>query len=263
MKKLVVISTLVGVLAFSMPVMAASPTAPAALTPATQTTAAAAATNLTAEQQTAVASTASSLLTGGVIKTQAAANAVATSLVNIQSAPEVTEKALDAETTAIYNSYSAQQKAVVDKAATTRNISVQEVIGNYIKADATNPNSKKVAWNPNLSKSSVDGKAGDINVVLSRPSAAVSADAANQAKNISATAQLLNTVTLGVQGNSTFKTLDTALSVDGISATDTPANFRVRALVNGKWVDVKVTGVAKGTLALQLTGNYPIAIYRV
>ena len=246
-----------------MTVMAASPTATTALTPAAQSTAASAASNLTAEQQQSVTSTASALLAGGVIKTQAAANAVATSLVNIQAAPEVTEAALDAQTTAIYNSYSAEQKKVVDKAATTRNISVQEVVGNYIKADAAIANSKKVAWNPNLSKSSVDGKSGDINVVLSKPDAKVTADAINQTKNISSTAQLLNTVTLGVQGNATFKTLDTALSVDGVSATDTAANFRARAFINGKWVDVKITGVAKGTIALQLSGNYPIAIYRV
>ncbi len=258
MKKIVVaVTTLVGVLAMGLPVMAASPTATTALTPVAQTTQTS--TTLTGANAADAQAMASSLLSSGAVETAAAATAVADSLVSINAANTVDTAALSAQCNAIYAGYTAEQRAAIDAAASKRGISAAEAIGNYIAADPAIPGSTTIAWSPNLSRSSIDGKAGSINIILSKPSAQVIADAVKDAGG----KPVLGVIDPSVEGGKNFKTLDTAFNVDGIRATDTADTIIVKQLVNGKWIKVKITGFANGGLSLHLTNKGPIKIERI
>ena len=287
MKKLLVALTLVGTMTFSLPVMASSPTAQSALTPSastststssstststsssastsTTTTAPAVQTvsdaaipaSLSGETRVATANIANNLLKSGAVATPAAAIAVATSLVQIQAAPALTADAKKSAATAAYNAMSAEQKAFIQQAAATRNISAEEAVGNYINPDTTIAGSVAVAWDANLSVNSVDGKAGNVNVILCKPAANVVASGLSQLSGKS----VLNAVQLVLQNSVAFKSFDTALSVQGVTAADA-ANIEVYQMVNGKLVKVKVTAVVNGAIGLHLTGNGPIFIVR-
>lgn len=283
MKKLLVVSVLIGVLTVSLPVMASSPTAGQSLTPSSDSTstsapaapAASAPTGssqaantlpalvLTAAQNQAVAAQAASLLGGGVITSQAAATAVAASLAKLEAAPDLTGDGIFAAAQAAYAGLTPAQKAIIQAGMASRNLSLEEVVGNFVKADPSIPNAKVVAWNANLCQSSVDGKAGNIAIAVSKPAAAVTQSALADVKALSKSAKLLNTLTLAPQGLTTFKTLDTAINVEGITAKDNANTIAVRQYVNGAWVNVKITAFTKGGIALHLEQPGPIAVIRL
>ncbi len=247
-KQLVLVSTLISVLAFSMPVFAASPTAAKALTPT---------------QKAEVTSTASQLLSSGAVSSQAAATAVATSSVDIKAAGK-TEEALDKETTALYNKMDAAKKAVIDDAAKKRNMSAQEVIGNYIKADKELFDlPAKIEWSEALCMSAVDDKAGSVNCVLSRPTVEVSKELINLVKKTNAEYKTMGTFQLNLQGRKGYKKVDTAIAVSGVTEKDTVANFKAYQKVGNKLVAVKITSVSKGAIGIQVTNSLPVIIVRV
>jgi hypothetical protein len=270
MKKLLVALTLVGTMTFSLPVMASSPTAQSTLTTSTSTTTtttttapaqtvsdAAIPASLSGETRAAATNIANNLLKSGAVATPAAAIAVGTSLAQIQTAPALTVESKQAAATAAYNAMTAEQKAFIQQAAATRNISAEEAVGNYIKPDTTIAGSVAVAWDANLSVNSVDGKAGNVNVILCKPAADVITSGLSQlsGKNV------LNAVQLVLQNGVAFKTFDTAISVQGVTAADA-GKIEVYQMVNGKLVKVKVTAVVNGAIGLHLTGNGPIFIVR-
>ncbi len=247
-KQLVLVSTLISVLAFSMPVFAASPTAAKALTPT---------------QKAEVTSTASQLLSSGAVSSQAAATAVATSSVDIKAAGK-TEEALDKETAALYKGMDDAKKAVIDAAATKRNMSAQEVIGNYIKADKELFDlPAKIEWSEALCMSAVDDKAGSVNCVLSRPTVEVSKELINLVKKTNAEYKTMGTFQLNLQGRKGYKKVDTAIAVSGVTEKDTVANFKAYQKVGNKLVAVKITSVSKGAIGIQVTNSLPVIIVRV
>jgi len=270
MKKLLVALTLVGTMTFSLPVMASSPTAQSTLTTSTSTTTtttttapaqtvsdAAIPASLSGETRAAATNIANNLLKSGAVATPAAAIAVGTSLAQIQTAPALTVESKQAAATAAYNAMTDEQKAFIQQAATTRNISAEEAVGNYIKPDTTIAGSVAVAWDANLSVNSVDGKAGNVNVILCKPAADVITSGLSQLSGKS----VLNAVQLVLQNGVAFKTFDTAISVQGVTAADA-GKIEVYQMVNGKLVKVKVTAVVNGAIGLHLTGNGPIFIVR-
>lgn len=254
MKKLVLLSTFVCVLTFSMPVYAVSPTTAAV---AQNTQAAAART-----QSPRVNSEASALLAGGAVETQAAAVAVADTLVSIESAPVISEQRLTSECSAILAGMTDAQKATIADAAAKRNMSSEEVIGNFVKSDSKIKNSQPVAYNANLCRNAVNGKSSNVNVIVSKPDDKFTNDAIN-AVNGMAGASLVNTFSLGLEGNAMFNSLDTALQVGGVKATDTVDNFKAYQMINGKLVEVKITAVKKGAIGFHLTSNAPVMLVRV
>ena len=294
MKKLLVALTLVGTMTFSLPVMASSPTAQSTLTPSSSTststssstststssgtstsTSSSASTrttttapvqtvsdaaipvSLSGETRVAATNIANNLLKSGAVATPAAAIAVGTSLAQIQAAPALTVESKQSAATAAYNAMTDEQKAFIQQAATIRNISAEEAVGNYINPDTTIAGSVAVAWDANLSVNSVDGKAGNVNVILCKPAANVVASGLSQLSG----KKVLNAVQLVLQNSVAFKSFDTALSVQGVTAADA-ANIEVYQMVNGKLVKVKVTAVVNGAIGLHLTGNGPIFIVR-
>jgi len=275
MKKLLVALTLVGTMTFSLPVMASSPTAQSTLTTSTSSSSTSTTTtttttapvqtvsdaaipaSLSGETRAAATNIANNLLKSGAVATPAAAIAVGTSLAQIQTAPALTVESKQAAATAAYNAMTDEQKAFIQQAATTRNISAEEAVGNYIKPDTTIAGSVAVAWDANLSVNSVDGKAGNVNVILCKPAADVITSGLSQLSGKS----VLNAVQLVLQNGVAFKTFDTAISVQGVTAADA-GKIEVYQMVNGKLVKVKVTAVVNGAIGLHLTGNGPIFIVR-
>ena len=272
MKKLLVALTLVGTMTFSLPVMASSPTAQSTLTTSTSSSSTSTTTttapvqtvsdaaipaSLSGETRAAATNIANNLLKSGAVATPAAAIAVGTSLAQIQAAPALTVESKQAAATAAYNAMTDEQKAFIQQAAATRNISAEEAVGNYINPDTTIAGSVAVAWDANLSVNSVDGKAGNVNVILCKPAANVVASGLSQLSGKS----VLNAVQLVLQNGVAFKTFDTAISVQGVTAADA-GKIEVYQMVNGKLVKVKVTAVVNRAIGLHLTGNGPIFIVR-
>ena len=281
MKKLLVATVLVGVLTMSLPVMAASPTAGTTLNPssgssssssAPATTAAPAAATtqpvtvpaitLNATQQATSSALASTLMASGQFTSPAAATAVATSLTAIGDAPELTTESMTATALAVYNGLSAAQKALIQQGTTIRNLSIEEVVGNFVKADPSISDSVAGAWNALLCASAVDGKSGNIAINVSKPSSAVTQSALARAKQISSSAKLLNTIELTPAGVKNFKSLDTALNVQGITAKDSADTIEVLQFYNNQWISVKITAFAKGALGIHLEHPGPIMIVR-
>ncbi len=256
-KTIVAVTALVGVLAMSFPVMAASPTAATSLAPGVL--GARAPKAQTAAETASTEALASSLLSSGAVETQAAATAVADSLTAMDAAKEVDEEALKKECTAIYSSMTAEQKAQIDAAASKRGLSAEEAIGNYIAADTSIPGSSTVTWNENICKSSVDGKAGSINLILIKAKADVIASAIKDTNGKT----VLTVFDFAVQDGKNYKTLDTVIGVKGVKATDTTETIAAKQLVDGKWVNVKITGFANGGLSLHLTKSGPVKVERL
>lgn len=243
MKRVVLLSALVGSLLLSSIAMAASPTASAALTPA---------------QQNEVSQTANELSGSGI--TRAAAVAVATSLVDVEvNEPSLDTAKLAKQSEAIYNAYTPQQKAVIDEAASKRNMTAAEVIGNYVSADPANPDSKTVSWSPNLLTSTLDGKANNLNVILSRPKTESSTAAKAEVAKAAAGLKVLNVVDINIEGSKTFKTLETALQVSDVKAGETIRAFQ---LINGKLVEIKVLKVVNGAIGIVAQGPGTIILAR-
>ncbi len=248
MKKLVIISTLVSVLAFSMPVLAASPTAAKALTNT---------------QKAEVSATASELLKSGAVSSQAAATAVATSVVDIEAACK-TEQQLDKETTAIYNKMTDEQKKAVDDAAAKRNMSAQEVIGNYIKADEELFDlPAKIEWSESLCMSAVDDKAGSVNCVLTKLSKDASKKLIKLVKDKNPNCKTIGTFKINLQGGKKFNKIDTGIACEQATAEDKPENFRAFQEIGGVLKPVKITSVRKGAIGVQVTDPAPIILVRV
>ena len=248
MKKLVIISTLVSVLAFSMPVLAASPTAAKALTPT---------------QKAEVSATASELVKSGAVSSQAAATAVATSVVDIETAGK-TEAQLDKETTALYNKMTAEQKKVIDDAAAKRNMSAQEVIGNYIKADEELFDlPAKIEWSENLCMSAIDDKAGSTNCVLIKLTKEESKELIKLVKEKNANYKTMGTFKINLQGLKKYGKIDTGIGVSGVTAEDKPENFLAFQKIGGVLKPVKITSAKKGALGVQVSNPAPIIIVRV
>ncbi len=253
MKKLVIYSTLVGILAFSTPVMAASPTAPAA---AAQTQQASTAGTLTSSQQTQ----ASQLVASGAVSSQAAANAVVSSLANVASAETVSSDKYDAQFSAVYNNMSEAEKAAVDKAAAERNMSSEEVVGNYVKPDAEFEAGAMFTWNPTQSQTVIDGKAGSAELVLSRPDDATKKAILGKVKEAAPNGKVMGVLNIGVKGKA--NTIDTTLSCSGVTDKDSVNSIKAYQYVGGKLVEVKVTGVSKGAVSVHLAGKGPVTFVR-
>lgn len=250
MKKLLVIPVLVGVLAFSLPVMASSPTAGSTLTKPAQTEDSTGFA-LTAEQSQEVATEAASILASGVVKTPAAAQAIATSLVRVNDAKVLTTKAISAEALAIYNSYSEEMKAKVREVAALRGISIEEVIGNFIKAAN---GSRTIAWNANTCLSAVDGKGGNVHVVLYK-----AADAITDSAKATAGKNFLAVTDFRLQGDKSFKSLDTAFNLEGVLAKEAIGAMQ---FYDGAWHDVAVAGTAKNVVGLHIEHVGPLMFYK-
>jgi len=244
MKKLIVIPALVAVLTASMPVLAVSPSADNTLTPA---------------QQTEVTAEADALVASGNATTKAAAVAVATTVTKAKAAKALTTASITKEAEKVLAKMTDEQKAAVAAAAEKRNLSAEEVVGNFVKADPEIAGSGAVAWDANICKNSVNGKATKKTLIVSKPKDDVNkklvADAEGKGK-------IINTLQVSVEGGEKYDTIETGLRVEGVTAKDTAENFLVLQLVNGKYQEVKITAVAKGVLALQLKGTGPIVIIR-
>jgi hypothetical protein len=252
MKKLVLaVTLLVSIFTMSLPVTAASPTASEALTPGVLGSRRAPG-DVTAE------TLAAELLSSGAVDTQAAATAVAESLLAIK-AMKCDEEGLLKLCAYIYKQMTDEQKAKIDEAAAKRGISVEEVIGNIIASNTAFPGSVAVAWNEELSKSSIDGKAGSINFILTKPDEEAVASGTKDANGNT----VLSIFDFTLQGGHSFKTLDTAICVKGIKDTDTADTIIAKQLVNGKWNNVKITAFTNDGLALHLTNKGPIKIEKV
>ena len=252
MKKLVLALTLiVSIFTLSFPVTAASPTASEALTPGVLG-------SRRAPGDATAETLAAKLFSSGAFETQAAATAVAESMIAI-SAMKCDEEALLKLCATIYKAMTAEQKAKIDEAAVKRGISVEEVIGNIIASNTAFQGSFAVAWNEELSKSSIDGKAGSINIILTKAGDKAVASGTKDANGRT----VLSIFDFTLQGGHSFKTLDTAFCVKGVKDTDTADTIVVKQLVNGKWNNVKITAFANDGLALHLTNKGPIKIERV
>ena len=258
MRKILVAATVIAtIITMSFPVMASSPTASSALNPGVLGASRASGTLSDADKANAE-TLAAKLLSSGAVETQAAATAVADSLIAI-GGMECDEAGLHKLCASIYNSMTAEQKAQIDAAAKKRGISVEEVIGNYIASNTAFEGSVPVAWNAELSKSSIDGKAGSINIILIKASDEVVASGKKDANGRT----VLSIFDFTVQDGKSFKTLDTAICVKGVKATDTVETIAAKQLVNGKWVDVKITGFVNDGIGLHLTRKAPIKIERI
>ena len=258
MKKVVaVVISLVSIITMSMPVMATSPTASSALNPGVLGASRSSGTDTDAVKAGAE-TLAANLISSGAVETQAAATAVADSLAAVGTM-KCDEEALHKQCAAIYKAMTADQKAAIDAAASKRGISVEEVIGNYIASNTAFPGSLAVAWNENLSKSSIDGKAGSINIIMIKAKDEVIASGKTDANGRT----VLSIFDFTVQGGYSFKTLDTVFCVKGVKETDTAETIAAMQLVNGKWVNVKITGFANDGIALHLTRKVPVKIERI
>ncbi len=279
MKKLLVIPALVGVLTLSLPVLASSPTASGTVsnnsgstqqetvTTAPAASAAADAANATAtpaENLTAEEQAATSELAGSIpASTPSAATAVASTLVKAADAAPLTTASITAEAEAILAKYTPAQRAIIEKAAKIRNLSLAEVIANFVKADAELPGSVAFAWDENVCRSAVDGKAGRVNVIIQKPKkAGFTAEALSKAATVSPKAKVLNTFVVSLQGGKQFKTLETGFRCEGITAKDTVANFACYQQNKNGWEEVKILAVGKNSIALQLKGTGPIVLIR-
>ncbi len=268
MKKLVVLFTLVGVMTFSIPVMASSPTANTVLPQASQQNVDSAVANLPstpatqaisqAEKQT-VTSLANDLVSSGAATTPAAAVAVATSVVKIESATPISSAEYENTAKAVYDSLPEATKAIYQQAAAVRNLSVEEVTGNFVKADPTIEGSGAIAWDSRLSVSSVNGKSGNVNVIISKPSAAESKTLVDNFKKAFPTGKVINTFTPTLQGGVKGNSVETGFSVEGIKATDA-GRVVANQIIDGAIVPVKVTKVVDGGIAVLIKASGPITV---
>ena len=250
MKKLFLVPVLVGVLTMSMPVFASSPVAQQALKPVETVSNGDA---LTAAQSQEVAAEAAELVKSGAVATPAAAQAIATSLVRMNDAKDLTTKAITAEAKKIYASYSPEMKALVDAAAAARGLTVEELIGNFLRTDADG--SRAIAWNANTCMSAIDGKAGNVWVELFRTTEAVTKSAVAE---VGGKGKYLGVFDFKLHGGKTFKSLDTAVNVQGVKAGD---QIGARQFYDGAWHEIAVVGVKKNAVGLHITHVGPIVLY--